>query len=316
MSWWRAFGPAMARPGKADMLRGGLGAGLGLLIAALAVHLAEDSRLIAPLGASAVMVFVLPNSPLAQPWSVVVGNCAATLVAILLVALLPAAPWVGPVVVAAGLLAMHALRALHPPGGAMAFLVALGGGGEPIMVLAVAALGSVVLVGTAMLWHRATGRVYPFRQPSQPGRHGTRDPAATRAWTAGCQAGKGGARARVAGGWAGRGATAWKGGLSLPPAVRPGLSSWTGGRPAPVCKLHQSQCPALSWAGWSWGSDEPSALTQTMPEALQISIHSDLPAPPTAACTRAGHSAATSRAQMASQAAKRRCRRIASMAAV
>lgn len=177
MAWLRGYGPAMARPGGWDALRGGLGAGLGLLIAAGAVYLAEDSRLIAPLGASAVMVFAIPNSPLAQPWSVVVGNCAATLVAILLVMLLPVGPWVGPVAVMAGLVAMHELRALHPPGGAMAFLVALGGAGDPILVLGVAALGSVVLVTAAMGWHRVTGRAYPFRQPEQAGQHGTHDPA-------------------------------------------------------------------------------------------------------------------------------------------
>ena len=169
MTRWRAFRPAMARPALRDSLHSGLGVGLGLGLATLVVHLAEDRNLIAPLGASAVMVFALPNSPLAQPWSVVAGNVMATLIAVLMISILPATPWNGPLVVTTALLAMQAIRALHPPGGAMAFLVALGDGGSPVMVLAVAALGSVVLVLAAMIWHGLTGRVYPFRQALPPG---------------------------------------------------------------------------------------------------------------------------------------------------
>jgi CBS domain-containing membrane protein len=177
MGWWRAYGPAMARPSGTDSLRGGIGAGLGLAAAAATVWLAEDARLIAPLGASAVMVFAIPNSPLAQPWSVVIGNLSATALALLLVGVLPAGPWVGPLVVMASLLTMYALRALHPPGGAMAFMVALGGTSSAGLVLGVSVLGSVTLVLGGLAWHWATGRTYPLRQPVQMGQHGTSDPA-------------------------------------------------------------------------------------------------------------------------------------------
>ena len=45
--------------------------------------MAPDSAsvyLIAPMGASAVLLFCLPASPLAQPWSVVGGNVVSGLV--------------------------------------------------------------------------------------------------------------------------------------------------------------------------------------------------------------------------------------------
>ncbi|MFZ3119662.1 MAG: HPP family protein, partial [Variovorax sp.] len=55
------------------------GAGLGILVTALISRWwigtgAPQPWLVAPLGASAVLVFAVPASPLAQPWAVVGGN--------------------------------------------------------------------------------------------------------------------------------------------------------------------------------------------------------------------------------------------------
>ena len=81
--------------------------------------------LIAPLGASAVLIYAVPASPLAQPWSVVVGNTLSAIMALIVLRL-------GlPPVVALGLAALLALaampfaRALHPPGGAVAVATVL-----------------------------------------------------------------------------------------------------------------------------------------------------------------------------------------------
>nr|WP_273544964.1 HPP family protein [Heliomarina baculiformis] len=38
--------------------------------------------LVAPFGATSVLLFAVPNSPLAQPWSAVIGNTVAALVAV------------------------------------------------------------------------------------------------------------------------------------------------------------------------------------------------------------------------------------------
>lgn len=176
MAGWRGLAPAMAGPKAVDLARAGGGAGLGLLLAGLALHGIGLGWLIAPFGASAVLVFAVPNSPLAQPWSVVVGNTASALVVLAVLAALPAADWVVPLAVALAIVTMLALRALHPPGGAVALLVALGGGTNGAATLATVAVGSALLVGLGVLWNHAVGRVYPFRQPSQPGTHGTTDP--------------------------------------------------------------------------------------------------------------------------------------------
>ena len=44
---------------------------------------------IAPMGASSVLLFAVPNSPLAQPWNVVVGNTLAGLIGVTCTQFLP-----------------------------------------------------------------------------------------------------------------------------------------------------------------------------------------------------------------------------------
>ncbi len=177
MTGWRGLGPAMAGPQLVDLARAGIGAVLGLLLAGLLLHWAGLGGLIAPFGASAVLVYAVPNSPLAQPWSVVVGNLISALVALAVVALLPHADWVVPLAVGLAIVAMLVVRALHPPGGAVALLVALGGTGGWGATLATVGAGSALLVAIGVLWNLAAGRAYPFRQPAQSGSHGTTDPA-------------------------------------------------------------------------------------------------------------------------------------------
>lgn len=102
---------------------------IGLLIAsALAWFLPPpvgQRWLLAPIGATAIILFVLPHSPLAQPWSVFGGYFFAALAATLCSAILRESPplaAVFAVAMAVGL--MTWLRCLHPPGGALAFVLA------------------------------------------------------------------------------------------------------------------------------------------------------------------------------------------------
>ena len=177
MTGWRGFAPAMGVPKAADMARAGLGAAVGLVLAGLVLRGLGIGWLIAPFGATAVLVYAVPNSPLAQPWSVVVGNTLSAMVALGMLTALPQSDWAVPLAVGLAIAAMMGARALHPPGGAVALLVALGGSGGYAATLAVVAGGSLVLVMIGVIWNRAVGRAYPFRQPAQPGPHGTTDPA-------------------------------------------------------------------------------------------------------------------------------------------
>ncbi|MES2914599.1 MAG: HPP family protein [Pseudomonadota bacterium] len=177
MADFRGLGPAMAGPKPVDVARAATGAALALFLAGLSLRWLGLGWLIAPFGASAVLVYAVPNSPLAQPWSVVVGNSVSALVALAVLAALPPSDCLVPVAVGLAILAMLVARALHPPGGAVALFMALGNTGGGSGMLATVAVGSALLVALGILWNRALGRSYPFRQPAQPGVHGTRDPA-------------------------------------------------------------------------------------------------------------------------------------------
>ena len=176
MAWWRGLMPAMAGAKSVDLARAGLGAALGLALTGLALRVGGVGWLIAPFGASAVLIFAVPNSPLAQPWSVIVGNASAAATALVLLTVMPVSDWAVPLAVGAAIATTLVLRALHPPAGAVALLIALQGTDRWAGTLATVACGSLVLVGIGALWNRATGRAYPFRQPAQPGTHGTADP--------------------------------------------------------------------------------------------------------------------------------------------
>lgn len=187
----RALGPAMPRPRPQEALRAALGAGLALtLCGALLVLLRAwhgdlaSFLLIAPLGASAFLLFAIPNSPLAQPWSAVVGNTVSALVAVAVLQLDLAPEASVGLAVGGAILAMASLRAMHPPGGAVALatvLVAFDGGSVSLaFVASPVLLDTVLLVVCAIAYNRLTGRRYPFRQPAEAGLHATADPAPER----------------------------------------------------------------------------------------------------------------------------------------
>jgi CBS domain-containing membrane protein len=55
---------------------------VGLISYALLPHEAHTIWLIAPMGASAVLLFAVPSSPLAQPWSIMGGNLWAAFIGV------------------------------------------------------------------------------------------------------------------------------------------------------------------------------------------------------------------------------------------
>ncbi|GME43552.1 hypothetical protein ACJ2_29740 [Pantoea sp. QMID2] len=70
----------------------GLGAGIGLVLTSLLSHwmLGElNLWFVAPVGASAVLLFGLPASPLAQPWAIVGGNSLSALAGVTVSQLIP-----------------------------------------------------------------------------------------------------------------------------------------------------------------------------------------------------------------------------------
>lgn len=128
---------------------------------------------VAPIGASAAMVFALPASPLAQPFPLLAGNTASALIGVAAGRWLPGPALPGIVAVAAALAAMALLHCLHPPGAAVALLAATGGKAVEArgfrFVLEPVLLESAVVLATAIAYHTLTGHRYP-QHPHHPSR--------------------------------------------------------------------------------------------------------------------------------------------------
>lgn len=180
-----AVPPALPRPHAREVLLWAVGVLLGLLFVDLILWLASHRTLlpdaailshpllIAPFGASAVLIFAAPASPMAQPWPVMVGNGLAALcaVAVLQLGLPPLVTLAAATFLA--VVAMAFARALHPPGGAVALATVLAAQPGNIQGLAdlvvTVILGSALLVAFGMAYHRVTARSYPFRAtPAAP----------------------------------------------------------------------------------------------------------------------------------------------------
>ena len=169
----RALGPAIASSSTTEALRAGIGVLLGLGVAGLSVLSPAVSHqlglyLVAPFGATAVLLFAVPNSPLAQPWSAVVGNTLSAIVGVAVCLSIEDPTLRVALAVGLSVIAMSLARAVHPPGGAVAMTAvmspeAIGELGFRFALTPVA-VGSVFLVLCAMAYARATGRRYPFRQ--------------------------------------------------------------------------------------------------------------------------------------------------------
>ena len=160
----RSLWPAPLAVGRAERWRALAGAGLGVLLTGLLcrwlVPQGVAPWLVAPMGASAVLVFAVPSSPLAQPWPVVGGNTLSALVGVLCALLIPDPAWAGAAAVACAIGLMFWLRCLHPPGGAAALMCALGGVGLSFVLFPVL-LNSVLMLLAGVAYNRLTGRPYP-----------------------------------------------------------------------------------------------------------------------------------------------------------
>jgi CBS-domain-containing membrane protein len=119
--------------------------------------------LVAPLGASSVLLFGYPASPLAQPRNIVLGNLVGAMVSVTAVAWLGRGPLVIALAVALTVLLGQRLRCLHPPAGGLAFLgVALGA--TPLFLLTPVLSGSLLLVLIAAAFSRWVKGALPYPQ--------------------------------------------------------------------------------------------------------------------------------------------------------
>ncbi|MEW9836321.1 HPP family protein [Mesorhizobium marinum] len=146
-------------------LKSGAGAVLGIgAVGGLSVATGLP-LLLAPLGATVVLLFGQPASPLAQPANIFGGYLLATVVGVAAAVLFPGLWWVAAIAVGLAIAGMLMLRITHPPAGAVP-LVALASPLEATTLFPTILIACVSLVGLAVVHHRLPPRAqYPRQVP-------------------------------------------------------------------------------------------------------------------------------------------------------
>ncbi len=180
--WLRSFMPAALHMSQRERILACLGAGLGVFGTEIISRLTwgtSNPWFIAPMGASAILLFAAPSSPLAQPWSVIGGNLVAGIIGVTCARWIDQPGLAAAVAITVSISLMIRLRCLHPPSGAIALTAVLGGPAIQDMgyhfVLWPVAANSLVMFSLALLFNTALRRGYPYR-PAPAARHGTNDP--------------------------------------------------------------------------------------------------------------------------------------------
>lgn len=167
-----------------ERTRAGIGALIGILITGVVARVAfggyhELPYLIPPMGASAVLLFGVPASPLAQPWSIIGGNLISGLIGVTAARFIGDPAIAGAVALAFAIPMMFTFGCLHPPSGAVALTAVLGGPAIHAagygFVLWPLGVNTILIVFAALAYNNLTGRRYPHAVTTVATDHKTAD---------------------------------------------------------------------------------------------------------------------------------------------
>ncbi len=173
---WRNLGRAFlcvdGQPlSSAERLRSSVGGFLFIGIAGFCLFLVPvgDRGLLASVGASAVILYALPHSPAAAPWSLVGGYMASAASALISLALIPSPLLAAAFAVGGAIWLMARFKCVHPPGGSLALLVVLAAPHHWVdleKLIAAIAANTFLAAGLALLINRGVlRRSYPQLAP-------------------------------------------------------------------------------------------------------------------------------------------------------
>ena len=136
----------------------GIGATLAIWILAMMQQLNADLvMLMAPFGASAVLLFAVPESPLAQAKNVIMGHLLTATVGLVFVQFFPVEALTLALATGAGVGLMVLTKTTHPPAGANPLLIMMTGQSWSFLLDPVTP-GVLIMVLVARLYHRISAR--------------------------------------------------------------------------------------------------------------------------------------------------------------
>jgi CBS-domain-containing membrane protein len=123
--------------------------------------------IVAPFGATCVLLFSVPESPMSQPANVVGGYLLAALISMGMDHVLPDVWWAMPIAMGCVIAAMTISRLTHPPAGAVPLVILSLHPGISFIVLPLLT-GTIALVGVATFLHRLPPRLHHYPLPVHP----------------------------------------------------------------------------------------------------------------------------------------------------
>ena len=140
-------------------LLAGFGAFLSIAILGYAeIEMANIVLLMAPFGATAVLVFGIPNSPLAQPKNVIFGHFITAFIGVCFVQFVGVGAFSMALATGLAVSAMLVTKTTHPPAGANPLLIMLTGQSWAFLLTPVL-LGACAIVLLGMLMKRISLRL-------------------------------------------------------------------------------------------------------------------------------------------------------------
>tara|TARA_Y100001978_G_scaffold175591_1_gene167942 strand:+ start:450 stop:965 length:516 start_codon:yes stop_codon:yes gene_type:complete len=137
------------------------GAFIAINILALICIYKDQSLLIAPFGASIVLLFGVEESPLAQPRNLIMGNLLGAISAVLSFSCFGNNSFSCGIAVAIAIASGQLFRCLHPPAGAVALLGVMSSANLNY-ILSPVLLGSTVLVILRISFNRIFNKKSPY----------------------------------------------------------------------------------------------------------------------------------------------------------
>jgi len=175
-----SFKPHIPHTSLAEKIYSALAGGAGIILLGVALkfipHFNYPLFMLASMAASAVLLFAIPHSPMAQPWALIGGHMISVLAGWVCILFIPDQIFAAGCAVGLAIFLMHYLNCLHPPGGATALIIVLSSAqfhpiGWPWVTSIVAMNAGISLLLALTINNLLPGRHYPARIEShiQPG---------------------------------------------------------------------------------------------------------------------------------------------------
>lgn len=163
--------PGAIAPGAASVpahkfnfaIRGLIGGTATIALLGLAGQGLQETVLIAPFGASCVLLFAAPESPFAQPRNLVLGHLLTAAVGLAMLWFVGNSIWSMGLAVGLVIALMELTRTVHPPAGANPIVIMLGGKASALFLVTPVLCGVLVLLALALLVNNLGGKKWPLR---------------------------------------------------------------------------------------------------------------------------------------------------------